>query len=153
MSAALAALDGDHVGAEFHRLDGMLQRADRRHADDAGLLQSPDRAGVRAATVGDRANLVPDNGIKHLVGVGLEHVEVDPEGLLGPRLHVEDRFLDLAGLDGGAGQEAEAAGIAGRSRQLRVRHPAHGRLHHGIGAAQKVAKDGVKRPFHEVLPL
>ena len=146
MAAALAALDGDGVGAHLDGFLRMLERAHRRHADNAGVAQTANHFFVRPTAIADRTQLVLDGQVQQLLRVGLEHVEIQAEGLVARQLADADDFrFNLVGGNRGTGQEAEAASIGGGRHQRRTRHPAHGCLHHRIAAAQQVAQGRADR--------
>lgn len=148
MATALAALDGDDVRAQFHGLDRMLDRPDRRHADDTGVLQPLDRLGVRATPIAHRPHLVLDHHGDDLLGVRLEHVKVDAERLVGLCLDGKNFALHRSRRRGRTAIEAEAARIAGRGGQIGIGHPTHGGLNDGIGTTQSVAKLCMKTARH-----
>ena len=133
MPAAFAALHRDHVDAELHHLLRMFDRADGRHAEDAGVLEAADHLRIGAAPEADRTHLIAvlQDDLDDLRRAGLKHVEIDAEGLLGARLDREDRGLELGGLHHRAREEAKRARLARRDHQPRRRDPAHCGLDYG----------------------
>ncbi len=150
VAAAFAALHRDDVRPQFNGLDRVLDRADRGHAQDARVLEALDHFFVRATAVADGAHLVAvlDGDVDDLHRAGLEHVKVQAEILVGERLGLEDGGFHLGGGHHRPSEKAEAPGVAGAGHHVGIGHPAHGRLHDGIFAAEQVAQRGVKDVAH-----
>ncbi len=81
-----------------------------------------------------------------ILHVGLVGAEVDSEGAVRPLLHLVDRPLQLVEGHGPAGEDPEAAGLAGGRGQPRPRHPAHAGLHDRMADADQLAEPGVRAP-------
>ncbi len=141
MATAFAALDGDGVGAHLDGFLRMLERTHGGHADDAGIAQAAYHFLVRSPAIADGAQPVLDRQVQQLLGVGLEHVEVQAEGpVVRHPPDADDFVLDAVRGNGRTRQKAEASGIGGRGHQRGARHPAHRRLHDGVAAAQQIAQ-------------
>src|SRR5690606_31015151 len=118
-TAALAALDGDHVRAQLDRLERMLERTYRRNAQHAGILEALDGVLVRAATVAHRTQAVLHGQIDTLGSVILEHMEIETEvAATGGGNHLLDLTFQLLGGDGRPSQKTEAAGARGGDHQV-----------------------------------
>ena len=92
----------------------MLQGTHGGHADDAGIAQTADHLLVRAAAVAHGTQTVFHSQVQQLLGIGLEHMEIQTERLvIREALDLEDFGLDPVGRNRGSGQKAEAAGIGG----------------------------------------
>ncbi|MCY1185529.1 hypothetical protein D9M73_263130 [compost metagenome] len=83
-----------------------------------------------------------------LAGVGLIHMEIDAEGLLGQAFGFQDGGFHLVRLDGCTGEKAETTSITGRRHQLRISNPTHGSLDDRVAAAQQFGQSGIERDTH-----
>jgi hypothetical protein len=141
MAAAFAALYIDHVHAELLHGQSMFDRADGRHAENAGLLEARDHPGIRPAAEADGPDLrlVGDDQIHDLGRAGLEGMKIHAEKLVGAAAHRQDFIACFRWRHHRRAEEAEGAGLRGGNDQSRLRDPTHCRLDDRPAAAE---------PFH-----
>ncbi|MCY1357394.1 hypothetical protein D9M69_438850 [compost metagenome] len=148
MPTALAALYGHRIGAHFHGFLRMLERAHRGNAHHAGVLQATDHLLARRTAVADRPDFVAQHQLDDLAGIGLVHVEIHPERLIGQAPGFDNRRFHLLRFDGRPGQETETTSIARGRHQFRVGDPAHGGLDDRITAPEQLCQTGIQRDRH-----
>lgn len=153
MPAALAALYGNHVGAQFHRLERVFQRAHGGNAQHPGLLEALNGLTVRTATITDGSQAVLDGQIHALRSIFLEHVEIEAE-IAATRSfdHPLDLGLQLIRRNGRPGQKSESPGAGAGNHQIGIRHPAHRGLHNGVATAQGIGQRRLQVVTHRRSP-
>ena len=134
---ALAALHGHRIGAHFHGFLRVLERTDRGNAHHAGVLQAADHLLARRTAVADRPDFVAQHQLDDLAGIGLVHMEIHAERLIGQAPGLDNRCFHLLRFDGRPGEKTEATGIARGRYQFRVGDPAHGGLDDRVAAAEQ----------------
>ena len=83
MPPALATLHGNGICSQLNRLDGMLGQADGRHAYNARVLQFSDHVRPGRSGITHRFHAMAYNLVHNIHRVGLVHMEVHTEGLVG----------------------------------------------------------------------
>ena len=145
MSATLLALSNDRIDPPSLHLLGMSARTDRRHRENARVLQGLDDALARRLREARDLDLLADEKLDPLHDVGLIGAHVDAKGLARSIFDLGDRLLQLTKRHRGCGQDAKASGLAGRRRKARTGHPAHPGLNDRVLDAKHVADAGVQR--------
>ena len=113
MPAPFAALAQHSVDAPFGDLFGVTAGADRRHDNEACLLELGHHVGSRCLGEGCDLDLCGDQMIDPLFDVDRIGSKVHAEGLVRALVHLVDRFDHLVEGHGGGGEDAESARVGG----------------------------------------
>ena len=144
VAAAFAALHDDGVCAELLGLLRVARRAAGGNAQHAAILQAADQRGGRRAVVARRAHAVFQNQLHNALRPRRVHEKIHAEGALRERARALNARRHFGNRQGGGGQKAESAGVAGGGHQFRRRHPAHAGLHNGRRDAEQIAEPRVQ---------
>ena len=143
VAAALAALGDDGVDAHLEHLLGVAAGADGGHDQHAGVVAAGDRVlGRRAGEAHEPHALARRRRPTRSARSGWSARKFTPKGRSVRSLHLGDLLAQLVGRHGDGGEDAEAAGRAGRRRQPGAGHPAHPGLHDGQVAARPARRTG-----------
>ncbi|CAB4795548.1 unannotated protein [freshwater metagenome] len=122
----------------------MTLGADRRHHQDAAIVQPRDQRFFWRLSKAGHAHLMIDEQLHAIADVGRVGAHVHAKGLGGAALHIGNCRAELSKVHCGAGQNAKAASIRGSTGEPRPCHPSHAGLNDGVLDAEEFAQIGLQ---------